>query len=87
MEATINEKAMKAIGTYLERRGFEILESGWAHGTDGVTRRMAMLWSSGSGKAPFHAVRAKENARLVCRAFRGFDISLAAVGLEAQCVA
>lgn len=36
MEATINEKAMKAIGTYLERRGFEILESGWAHGTDGV---------------------------------------------------
>lgn len=36
MEATINEKAMKAIGTYLERRGFEILESGWAHGTDGI---------------------------------------------------
>jgi putative endonuclease len=36
MEATINEKAMKAIGAYLERRGFEILESGWAHGTDGV---------------------------------------------------
>lgn len=36
MEATINEKAMKAIGTYLERRGFEILENGWAHGTDGV---------------------------------------------------
>jgi putative endonuclease len=36
MEATINEKAMKAIVTYLERRGFEILESGWAHGTDGV---------------------------------------------------
>lgn len=36
MEATINEKAMKAIGSYLERRGFEILESGWAHGTDGI---------------------------------------------------
>lgn len=36
MEATINEKAMRAIGTYLERRGSEILESGWAHGTDGV---------------------------------------------------
>ena len=36
MEATINEKAMKAIGAYLERRGFEILENGWAHGTDSV---------------------------------------------------
>lgn len=36
MEAIINEKAMKAIGTYLERRGFEILENGWAHGTDSV---------------------------------------------------
>ncbi|MGI6127973.1 MAG: YraN family protein [Planifilum sp.] len=36
MEATINEKAMKAIGSYLERRGFEILENGWAHGTDSV---------------------------------------------------
>jgi putative endonuclease len=36
MEAIINEKAMKAIGAYLERRGFEILESGWAHGTDSV---------------------------------------------------
>jgi putative endonuclease len=36
MEATINERAIQAIGAYLERRGFEILESGWAHGTDGV---------------------------------------------------
>lgn len=36
MEATINEKAMQAIGAYLERKGFEILENGWAHGTDRV---------------------------------------------------
>ena len=36
MEAIINAKAMKAIGTYLERRGFEVLENGWAHGTDSV---------------------------------------------------
>jgi putative endonuclease len=36
MEATINERAMQAIGAYLERKGLEILENGWAHGADRV---------------------------------------------------
>ena len=36
MEATINEKAQIAIERYLERRGFEILERNWAHGSDEV---------------------------------------------------
>lgn len=33
MEA-IDTKAMKGIRSYLERRGFEILEESWAHGGD-----------------------------------------------------
>ena len=33
MEA-IDTKAMKGIKSYLERRGFEILEENWAHGGD-----------------------------------------------------
>ena len=28
------KKAMKAIGRYLELRGCEVLEDGWAHGED-----------------------------------------------------
>ncbi|EHF02608.1 hypothetical protein HMPREF1008_00253 [Olsenella sp. oral taxon 809 str. F0356] len=36
MEATIQAKVMSGIKTYLERRGFEILEEGWAHGSDSV---------------------------------------------------
>jgi putative endonuclease len=35
MEA-IETKAMKGIKTYLERKGFEIVEEGWAHGNDTV---------------------------------------------------
>lgn len=35
MEA-IKEKAVAATGTFLERRGFEILERGWAHGDASV---------------------------------------------------
>lgn len=35
MEATINEKAMEAIGTFLERKGYDIVERGWEH--DGST--------------------------------------------------
>ena len=30
------KKAMKAIGRYLELRGCEVLEEGWAHGDDRV---------------------------------------------------
>jgi putative endonuclease len=36
MEATIETKALKAAATYLERRGFEIIEEMWAHGSDSV---------------------------------------------------
>ena len=36
MEATIETKALKAAATYLERRGFEIIEEKWAHGNDSV---------------------------------------------------
>lgn len=36
MEATIKDKAMRGIGTFLERRGMEILETGWAHGKDKI---------------------------------------------------
>lgn len=35
MEA-IDTKAMKGIRIYLERRGFEILEESWAHGSDAI---------------------------------------------------
>ena len=35
MEA-IDAKAMKGIKSYLERRGFEILEERWAHGSDAI---------------------------------------------------
>ena len=35
MEA-IDTKAMKDIRSYLERRGFEILEERWAHGGDAI---------------------------------------------------
>jgi len=34
MEATIRDKAERGIKTYLERQGFEIMEEGWAHGSD-----------------------------------------------------
>lgn len=34
MEATIYEKATKAIETFLDRRGYGIIERGWAHGSD-----------------------------------------------------
>lgn len=33
---TIDTRAMRGIRVYLERRGFEILEEGWAHGGDVV---------------------------------------------------
>ena len=36
MEATIKDKANKAAVTFLQRRGYDILEEGWAHGTDSV---------------------------------------------------
>ncbi len=36
METTNKDKAMRGIRTYLERRGFEIEEVGWAHGTDRI---------------------------------------------------
>ena len=35
MEA-IETKALRGIRTFLERKGFEILEEGWAHGADAV---------------------------------------------------
>lgn len=35
MEA-IKDKAMAAVGTFLERKGFDILERGWAHGDAGI---------------------------------------------------
>lgn len=34
MEATIYEKATKAIETFLDRRGYDIIERGWAYGSD-----------------------------------------------------
>lgn len=36
MEAITNEKAMRRIRTYLERRGIEVKEEGWAHGNDRI---------------------------------------------------
>lgn len=33
---TINDKAMRGISTYLTRRGFDIIEEGWAHGKDSI---------------------------------------------------
>jgi putative endonuclease len=34
MEATIYEKATKAIEAFLDRKGYDIIERGWAHGSD-----------------------------------------------------
>lgn len=34
MEATIYENATKAIETFLDRKGYDIIERGWAHGSD-----------------------------------------------------
>ena len=34
MEATIYEKATRAIETFLDRKGYDIIERGWAHGSD-----------------------------------------------------
>ena len=36
MEETIKDRANKAAVTFLHRRGYDILEEGWAHGTDSV---------------------------------------------------
>lgn len=36
MEATIMDGARKATRAYLERRDFEVLEEGWAHGSERV---------------------------------------------------
>jgi putative endonuclease len=36
MEANIQSKAMQGIERFLERRGMEIIERGWAHGKDKV---------------------------------------------------
>lgn len=33
---TVNTKAIRGISTFLTRRGFEILEEGWAHGKDSI---------------------------------------------------
>jgi putative endonuclease len=34
MEATIRGKAVQAANAFLSRKGYEILEEGWAHGAD-----------------------------------------------------
>ena len=34
MEAPIYEKAVRAIETSLDRKGYDIIERGWAHGSD-----------------------------------------------------
>ena len=39
MEATIRDKAERGIKAYLERQGFEIIEEGWAHGSDRIYLR------------------------------------------------
>ena len=36
MEAATNERAMRGIERFLERRGMKIIEAGWAHGNDKV---------------------------------------------------
>lgn len=36
MKATTTAKAKQGIRTFLERRGFEIIEDGWKHGKDKV---------------------------------------------------
>ena len=36
MEATLNTKALSGIAKFLERRDIEVLEQGWAHGTDKI---------------------------------------------------
>ena len=36
MEATINEKAMRGIEMFLNRRGIDILDTDWAHGSDRI---------------------------------------------------
>lgn len=33
---TISALAMRGISTYLARRGFDIIEEGWAHGKDSI---------------------------------------------------
>lgn len=33
---TINDKAMQAISTFLDRRGYDILERNWTHGKDSI---------------------------------------------------
>ena len=38
-EATIRDKAERGIKAYLERQGFEIIEEGWAHGSDRIYLR------------------------------------------------
>ncbi len=36
MEATLNDKAMRGISNFINRRGMEIIEEGWAHGKDKI---------------------------------------------------
>ncbi len=36
MEASTTEKAMRGIEKYLERRGMDVVERGWAHGRDKI---------------------------------------------------
>ena len=50
-------RAMKAIGRYLELRGCEVLEEGWAHGED-----MADYIAEDGGEVAFVFGRVHENA-------------------------
>ncbi len=36
MGKSIDERSHEAIRAYLEHRGIEVLEEGWAHGSDGI---------------------------------------------------
>ena len=54
---TRKTRAMKAIGRYLELKGAEILEEGWAHGED-----MADYIAEDGGEGAFVFGRVHENA-------------------------
>lgn len=62
MEATTTNKALHGIRTYLERREFEIVEKGWAHGRDRVD-----FVARADGELVFIACTVRENNR------EGFD--------------
>jgi putative endonuclease len=78
MEATIYEKATKAIETFLDRKGYDIIERGWAHGgdrADFVAREdgdlvfVTVKVSEGSGGFPEEDPAAREGLERLAAAY------------------